>query len=122
MYEEQEKLYRQCKDLYNRNDYINGLNIINKIVDDYNHNNNELFYEDKIDNLIKFIDINIENNIEKEKAYKCKAFLLYKNNQYKESIKYFREIINVPIYQGSIYLFYFLWHVLNINFISIKKL
>lgn len=107
MYEEQEKLYRQCKDLYNRNDYINGLNIINKIVDDYNHNNNELFYEDKIDNLIKFIDINIENNIEKEKAYKCKAFLLYKNNQYKESIKYFREIINVPIYQGSIYLFYF---------------
>lgn len=106
MYEEQEKLYRQCKDLYNRNDYINGLNIINKIVEDYNHNNNELFYEDKIDNLIKFIDINIENNIEKEKAYKCKAFLLYKNNQYKESIKYFREIINVPIYQGSIYLFY----------------
>ena len=107
MYEEQEKLYRQCKDLYNRNDYINGLNIINKIVDDYNHNNNELFYEDKIDSLIKYLNINIENNIEKEKAYKCKAFLLYKNNQYKESIKYFREIINVPIYQGSIYLFYF---------------
>lgn len=106
MYEEQEKLYRQCKDLYNRNDYINGLNIINKIVDDYNHNNNELFYEDKIDNLIKFININIENNIEKEKAYKCKAFLLYKNNQYKESIKYFREIINVPRYREYIYLFY----------------
>lgn len=107
MYEEQEKLYRQCKDLYNRNDYINGLNIINKIVDDYNHNNNELFYEDKIDNLIEFLNKNIKNNIGKEKAYKCKAFLLYKDNQYKESIKYFREIINVPIYQGSIYLFYF---------------
>lgn len=106
MYEEQEKLYRQCKDLYNRNDYINGLNIINKIVDDYNHNNNELFYEDKIDSLIEFLNKNIKNNIGKEKAYKCKAFLLYKNNQYKESIKYFREIINVPIYQGSIYLFY----------------
>lgn len=106
MYEEQEKLYRQCKDLYNRNDYINGLNIINKIVDDYNHNNNELFYEDKIDNLIEFLNKNIKNNIGKEKAYKCKAFLLYKDNQYKESIKYFREIINVPIYQGSIYLFY----------------
>ncbi len=57
MYEEQEKLYRQCKDLYNRNDYINGLNIINKIVDDYNHNNNELFYEDKIDSLIKYLTI-----------------------------------------------------------------
>lgn len=106
MYEEQEKLYRQCKDLYNRNDYINGLNIINKIVDDYNHNNNELFYEDKIDSLIKYLNINIENNIEKEKAYKCKAFLLYKNNQYKESIKYFREIINVPRYREYIYLFY----------------
>lgn len=106
MYEEQEKLYRQCKDLYNRNDYINGLNIINKIVDDYNHNNNELFYEDKIDSLIELLNNNIENNIEKEKAYKCKAFLLYKNNQYKESIKYFREIINVPIYIEYIYLFY----------------
>ena len=106
MYEEQEKLYRQCKDLYNRNDYINGLNIINKIVDDYNHNNNELFYEDKIDSLIKYLNINIENNIEKEKAYKCKAFLLYKNNQYEESIKYFNEIINVPRYREYIYLFY----------------
>lgn len=104
MYEEQEKLYKKCKDLYNINSYNYGLNIIDEIITKYD--GNELFYEDKIDSLIKYLNINIENNIEKEKAYKCKAFLLYKNNQYKESIKYFREIINVPIYQGSIYLFY----------------
>ncbi|TXJ16647.1 DUF2971 domain-containing protein [Brachyspira aalborgi] len=101
MYEEQEKLYRQCKDLYNRNDYINGLNIINKIVDDYNHNNNELFYEDKIDSLIKYLNINIENNIEKEKAYKCKysfcffmACSKYKLYKYKEALEYYNIAIS----------------------------
>lgn len=104
MYEEQEKLYRQCKDLYNINSYDYGLDIIDEIITKYD--GNELFYKDKIDSLIKYLNINIENNIEKEKAYKCKAFLLYKNNQYKESIKYFREIINVPRYREYIYLFY----------------
>lgn len=107
MYEEQENLYRKCKDLYKVNDYTKGLNIIHKIVEDYNHNNNELFYEDKIDNLIKLLNKNIENNIDKDKAYECKAFLLYKNNEYEESIKYFSEIINVQRYKDRIYLFYF---------------
>lgn len=104
MYKEQEKLYKKCKDLYNINSYDYGLDIIDEIITKYD--GNELFYKDKIDSLIKYLNINIENNIEKEKAYKCKAFLLYKNNQYKESIKYFREIINVPRYREYIYLFY----------------
>ena len=104
MYEEQEKLYKKCKDLYNINSYNYGLDIIDEIITKYD--GNELFYEDKIDNLIEFLNKNIKNNIGKEKAYKCKAFLLYKNNQYKESIKYFREIINVPRYRKYIYLFY----------------
>lgn len=104
MYEEQEKLYRQCKDLYNINSYNYGLDIIDEIITKYD--GNELFYKDKIDSLIKYLNINIENNIEKEKAYKCKAFLLYKDNQYEESIKYFNEIIAVPRYREYIYLFY----------------
>lgn len=108
MYEEQEKLYRQCKDLYNRNDYINGLNIINKIVDDYNHNNNELFYEDKIDSLIELLNNNIENNIEKEKTYKCKysfcffmACSKYKLYKYKEALEYYN--IAISEYEKSNY-------------------
>ena len=104
MYEEQEKLYQQCKDLYNINSYNYGLDIIDEIINKYD--GNELFYKDKIDSLIKYLNINIENNIEKEKAYKCKAFLLYKDNQYEESIKYFNEIIAVPRYREYIYLFY----------------
>ncbi len=84
MYKEQEKLYKKCKDLYNINSYDYGLDIIDEIITKYD--GNELFYKDKIDSLIKYLNINIENNIEKEKAYKCKAFLLYKNNQYKESM------------------------------------
>ena len=55
MYEEQEKLYKKCKDLYNINSYNYGLNIIDEIITKYD--GNELFYEDKIDSLIKYLNI-----------------------------------------------------------------